>query len=64
MDLVRWKIAGKALTRPNYGMLYPVSLLREKIIDKGLWFWPDVPQIDEDLSLIHICNLYGRGYLL
>ncbi|WP_368340797.1 RagB/SusD family nutrient uptake outer membrane protein, partial [Parabacteroides goldsteinii] len=35
MDLVRWKIAGKALTRPNYGMLYPVSLLREKIIDKG-----------------------------
>ncbi len=48
MDLVRWKIAGKALTRPNYGMLYPVSLLREKIIDKGLWFWPDVPQIDED----------------
>lgn len=48
MDLVRWKIASKALTRPNYGMLYPVSLLKEKVVDKGLWFWPDVPEIDED----------------
>ena len=48
MDLVRWRIASKALTRPNYGMLYPVSLLKEKVIEKGLWFWPDVPQIDED----------------
>lgn len=48
MDLVRWKIAGKALTRPNYGMLYPVSLLKEKVVDKGLWFWPEIPAIDED----------------
>lgn len=48
MDLVRWKIAGKALTRPNYGMLYPVSLLKEKVVDKGLWFWPETPAIDED----------------
>lgn len=48
MDLVRWKIAGKALGRPNYGMLYPVSLLREKVVSKGLWFWPETPEIDED----------------
>lgn len=48
MDLVRWKIAGKALSRPNYGMLYPVSLLKEKVVDKGLWFWPETPAIDED----------------
>lgn len=48
MDLVRWKLASKALTRPNYGMLYPVSLLREKVVDKGLWFWPSVPDMDED----------------
>ena len=48
MDLIRWKIAGKALTRPNYGMLYPVDLLRERVVDKGLWFWPGVPEIDED----------------
>ena len=48
MDLIRWKIAGKALTRPNYGMLYPVDLLKEKVVNKGLWFWPSTPQIDED----------------
>lgn len=48
MDLIRWRIAGKALTRPNYGMLYPVDLLKEKVVNKGLWFWPSTPQIDED----------------
>lgn len=48
MDLVRWRIAGKALTRPIYGMLYPVKLLKEKVIDKGLWFWSEAPKIDED----------------
>ena len=48
MDLIRWKLASKALTRPNYGMLYPVSLLKEKIVEKGLWFWPSVPKVDED----------------
>lgn len=48
MDLVRWKLASDALTRPNYGMLYPINLLREKVIDKGLWFWPATPQIDEN----------------
>lgn len=48
MDLVRWKIASKALKRPNYGMLYPISLLQEKVVSKGLWFWPGIPQIDED----------------
>lgn len=48
MDLIRWKLAGKALSTPNYGMLYPVALLREKVVDKGLWFWPSTPQIDEN----------------
>lgn len=48
MDLVRWKLASKALTRKNYGMLYPISLLREKVVDKGLWFWPMSPDIDEE----------------
>lgn len=61
MDLIRWKIASKALTRPNYGMLYPVSLLQEKVVDKGLWFWPDVPEIDEngipDFSAIEASGL-------
>lgn len=48
MDLVRWRIASKALTIPNYGILHPSTLLQEKVVDKGLWFWPSTPQIDED----------------
>ena len=42
------EIGKQSLIRPNYGMLYPVDLLREKVVDKGLWFWPGIPQIDED----------------
>lgn len=48
MDLVRWKLASKALTIKSYGILYPASLLKEKVADKGLWFWPTTPKIDED----------------
>ena len=48
MDLVRWRLAEKALTNKNYGMLYPVADLRKKVVDKGLWFWPSTPQISEE----------------
>ena len=48
MDLVRWRIASKALRNKNYGLLYPASLLTEKVIREGGWFWPSTPQIDED----------------
>ncbi len=48
MDLVRWKLASKALRNKSYGILYPASLLKEKVADKGLWFWPTTPKIDED----------------
>ena len=48
MDLVRWRLASKALTNKNYGLLYPSSLLIEKVTSKGGWFWPSVPEIDED----------------
>lgn len=48
MDLVRWRLAEKALTNKNYGMLYPVADLKSKVIDKGLWFWPSTPEIDEN----------------
>lgn len=48
MDLIRWKLASKALSIKNYGILYPASLLKEKVTDKGLWFWPTTPKIDED----------------
>ncbi|MFN3378347.1 MAG: RagB/SusD family nutrient uptake outer membrane protein, partial [Runella zeae] len=47
MDIVRWRIAGKVLNRPIYGMLDPVDL-RSKVVDKNLWFFPGTPRIDED----------------
>jgi len=46
-DLIRWKIAEKALTRPIYGLLDPAAL-KTKVVDKGLWFFPGTPNIDED----------------
>lgn len=48
MDLVRWRLAEKALTNKNYGMLYPVADLKSKVVNKGLWFWPSTPEIDEN----------------
>ncbi len=48
MDLVRWKLAAKALNTKNYGILYPATLLRQVVTSKGLWFWPSTPKIDDD----------------
>lgn len=47
MDLIRWKLAEKALNRKNYGMLDPNALI-EKVVKPGLWFFPQTPHIDED----------------
>ncbi|MHA7944946.1 RagB/SusD family nutrient uptake outer membrane protein [Formosa sp. 3Alg 14/1] len=46
-DLLRWEIAEKALSRPIYGILDPAEL-KQKVVDKGLWFFPEVPIIDQD----------------
>ncbi|MEC4115235.1 RagB/SusD family nutrient uptake outer membrane protein [Myroides pelagicus] len=46
-DLIRWKLAEKALNRPIYGLLDPAALQSE-VVDKGLWFWSDTPIIDTD----------------
>lgn len=48
-DLIRWRIADKVLNRPNYGMLDPAEL-KEKVVGNGGWFFPIVPEIDEDGS--------------
>lgn len=48
-DLIRWRIADKVLNRPNYGMLDPAEL-KEKVVSNGGWFFPIVPEIDEDGS--------------
>ena len=47
MDIVRWRLAEKVLNLPIYGMLDP-NELREKVVKPGLWFFPRIPQIDED----------------
>lgn len=47
-DLIRWKIADKALKLKNYGLLYPADLLKDKVTSKGHWFWAFAPEIDEN----------------
>lgn len=61
MDLIRWRIAGKALNRSIYGMLDPEEL-REKVVDQGLWFWPMVPEIDED-GIANFDPMFEAGYI-
>jgi len=60
-DLIRWKLAEKALTTPVYGFLAPDDL-KEKIVDKGLWLFPETPEIDED-GLPDLTSLFNAGYV-
>lgn len=46
-DIVRWRIAGKVLNRPIYGLLDPVDLVA-KVVNQNLWFFAGTPTIDED----------------
>lgn len=59
-DLMRWKLASKALNGYNYIMLQPTDLLNN-VVNKGLWFWAMTPQIDED-GLADFSALYNAGY--
>lgn len=43
MDLIRWKLAEKALNSNNYGIIYPATTA-----SKTNWFWASTPQIDDD----------------
>ena len=47
MDIIRWKMAENVLTRDIFGMLDPAEL-RVKVVNPGLWFFPGIPEIDED----------------
>lgn len=47
MDIIRWKIAGKVLNKPIYGMLDPTDLVA-KVVSKDLWFFAGTPKIDEN----------------
>ncbi|MCD8079196.1 MAG: RagB/SusD family nutrient uptake outer membrane protein [Bacteroides sp.] len=48
MDLIRWRLATKALNTKNYGILYPAEDLIATVTSRDLWFWPTTPTLDED----------------
>ena len=48
MDLMRWRIMDKVMSKKVYILLYPAKDLIEQVVDKGEWFWPFAPEIDED----------------
>lgn len=46
-DLLRWRLAEKTLTKPIFGVLDP-AVFKTRVVDKGLYFFSQTPQIDED----------------
>lgn len=61
MDLIRWKLAEKVLNKANYGLLEPAEL-RTKIVQPGLWFFPQTPAIDED-GVADFTGMYNAGLI-
>lgn len=61
MDIIRWQLAEKVLNKVNYGML-DVDDLRAKVVKPGLWFFPQVPAIDED-GLADFSAMYNAGLI-
>jgi hypothetical protein len=60
MDLIRWKLAEKALTTTIFGMLDPADL-QSTVIPQGLWFWSETPQIDED-GIADFTPMFDAGF--
>lgn len=58
-DIIRWRIA-EVLNNQNCGLLYPASLLREKVVNPGLWFWPSTPQIDDELGMADFSEMINN----
>jgi len=58
-DIIRWRLAEKVLNIPRYGML-DVDPLKEKVVDKGLWFFPETPPVDED-GIADFKPMYDKG---
>tara|TARA_R110002050_G_scaffold207382_1_gene343513 strand:+ start:3427 stop:5136 length:1710 start_codon:yes stop_codon:yes gene_type:complete len=61
MDIIRWKLAEKVLTTPMYGML-DVAELRSKIVNQGLWFFPETPPLDED-GIADFSLMFNQGLI-
>lgn len=59
-DIIRWKIAEKVLNKPIYGMIDPPEQ-KVKIVMPGLWFFPEIPPIDED-GIADFTSMYNHGY--
>jgi hypothetical protein len=60
-DIIRWRLAEKVLNLPNYGMLDPAEL-REKVVNRGLWFFPETPPIDED-GVADFSIMFNKGLI-
>ncbi|MDR0429646.1 MAG: RagB/SusD family nutrient uptake outer membrane protein [Tannerellaceae bacterium] len=60
-DLQRWGLFEEALARPYYGLL-PITDLKEKVSDAGLWFWPMTPEIDDN-GFPNFDPMYDAGYI-
>ncbi|PHN06098.1 RagB/SusD family nutrient uptake outer membrane protein [Flavilitoribacter nigricans] len=61
MDIIRWELADKVLNNDIYGML-DVAELREKVVAKDLWFFPEVPPVDED-GVADFTPMYEKGLI-
>ena len=61
MDIIRWKLADKVLNKDIYGMLDPDEL-RQKVVNPGLWFFPETPEIDND-GVADFDPMYNAGLI-
>ncbi len=61
MDIIRWRIAEKSLNTPVFGMLDPADLMT-KVVDRGLWFFPGTPDVDEN-AISDFSAMYQAGLI-
>ena len=61
MDLMRWRLAEIVFNTPEYGML-DVAELRTRVVQQGLWFFPGVPEVDEN-TLADFTDIFDAGLL-
>jgi hypothetical protein len=61
MDIIRWGLAEKVLNNDIYGML-DVAELREKVVARDLWFFPETPPVDED-GVADFTPMYEKGLI-
>ncbi len=60
-DIIRWKLAEKVLNKPMYGMIDPPEQ-RIKVVQPGLWFFPETTPIDED-GVADFTSMFNKGLI-